>query len=580
MSVAEQVTGETMEKQPGKSQKTYMAKNNVPFSSVRVGSRKLFAAVLCTGFLALAAEEPKNLTLQVRDYLTMPDPGKLEYQTQNRSVFSRINFLREEPGVDRNRLFLADLNGPIYILDQKSKKLTTYLDFNGKAGRAGMFHRLAFETGYASGLISLQFDPDYRKNGRFYTIHMEDPAVDASPLPDATHVPGLDTKGYEVTAAIQTPGPVTPDARDNVVIEWTDTNTSNAVFEGTARELMRVRYIGRVHPMGDMIFYPTAQSGDPDWRVLYLSCGDGQAGESRNPAIRNNPQRLDNLTGKILRIIPDLNEQKEASTISENGRYRIPRDNPFTAKPGARPEIWAYGLRNPHRMSWDVDPADPKKNYLFANVIGLITWETVVIIHKGANYGYSEREGNEQLLASTNRTGPLPQDDRIPLQVGDKPTGEMVTPTYPVIQYGHVPDGGDAIANGFVYRGKIATLRGKYLFGDITTGRIWWADLKEMIAADDGNPRTMATIHPCQILWQANDGKEELYPSMWPIVSAAYHARGEEAPVMPGFATLVAKGRADIRLATDSKGELFVISKSDGMIREVVGAVERSPIQK
>jgi hypothetical protein len=230
-------------------------------------------------------------------------------------------------------------------------------------------------------------------------------------------------------------------------------------------------------------------------------------------------------------------------------------------------------------MSWDVDPADSKKNYLFANVIGLITWETVVIIHKGANYGYSEREGNEQLLASTNRTGPLHQDDRIPLRVGDKPTSELVTPTYQVIQYGHVPEGGDAIANGFVYRGKIAALRGKYLFGDITTGRIWWADLKEMIDADDGNPRTMATIHPCQILWQTSDGKEELYPSMWPIVSAAYHARGGEAPLMPGFATLVAKGRADIRLATDGKGELFVISKSDGMIREVVGAVERSPIQ-
>jgi hypothetical protein len=202
-----------------------------------------------------------------------------------------------------------------------------------------MFHRLAFETGYASGLISLQFDPDYRQNGRFYTIHMEDPAVDASPLPDAAHVPGLDTKGYEVTGPIQTPGPMTPDARDNVVIEWTDTNTSDAVFEGTARELMRVRYIGRVHPMGDMIFNPTAKSCDPDWRVLYLSCGDGRADESMNPAIRNNPQRLDNLTGKILRIIPDLNEHKEASTISENGRYGIPRDNPFTSKPGARPEI-------------------------------------------------------------------------------------------------------------------------------------------------------------------------------------------------------------------------------------------------
>jgi glucose/arabinose dehydrogenase len=67
------------------------------------------------------------------------------------------------------------------------------------------------------------------------------------------------------------------------------------------------------------------------------------------------------LTGKILRIVPDLREHEDTSTVSENGRYRIPRDNPFVAKPAARPEIWAYGLRNPHRMNWDIDPADRRR---------------------------------------------------------------------------------------------------------------------------------------------------------------------------------------------------------------------------
>lgn len=531
----------------------------------------LAALAVCTVLLAQAADSSKQLTLRIRDYLTMPDPGRLDFRTQNNSVFARINFLREEPGADRNRLFISDLNGPIYILDKKSKQLTTYLDFNGKAGRKGIFRRLSFETGYASGLISFQFDPDYRRNGRFYTIHLEDPSVEESSLPDNDRFPRLETKGYAATRAIPTPG---PSNRENVVVEWTDTDTSDSVFQGTARELMRVES-GRVHPMGDLIFNPTARRGDPDWRVLYISFGDGQAGESRSPALRNNPQRLDNLTGKILRIIPDLNEHRETSTISDNGRYRVPRDNPFIARPGARPEIWAYGLRNPHRMNWDVDPADSRQNYLFADVIGLLSWETVVIIHKGANYGYSEREGNQQLLATTNRTGPLPQDDRIPLRIGDEPTGEMVTPAYPVIEYGHVPEGGDAIANGFVYRGKIAALRGKYIFGDITTGHIWWAHLKEMIAADDGNPTTMASIHPVELRWQAAGGEEGIYPSMAPIVSAAYHARGGEAPSLPGFSTPVAKGRADIRLAMDSKGELFIMSKSDGVIREVVDASER-----
>lgn len=530
-----------------------------------------WAVAACAVLMSQAAHAQKQMTLQLRDYLTMPDPGKLDYKSQNNSGFSRINFLREEPGSDRGRFFLSSVGGPLYIVDKKTKEIVTYLDFNGKAGRKGLFHRLVFETGYASGLISFQFDPDYRRNGRFYTIHLEDPSVVESQVPDNASYPALDTKGYTATSPIRTPG---ASNREAVVVEWTDTNTGNVTFEGTARELLRVQYNTQIHPMDDLIFNPTAKAGDADWRVLYIACGDGGSGEKKD-ATRNNPQRLDNLVGKILRIIPDLNEHKDTSAVSDNGRYRVPRDNPFVARTGARPEIWAYGLRNPHRLSWDVDPKDPKKNYLIANVIGLLTWETVVIVRKGANYGYSEREGNEQLLAATNHTGPVPADDRIPLRVGEAPTGEMVTPTYPVIQYGHVEGGGDAIANGFVYRGKLAALQGKYIFGDITTGLIWWADLQEMIAGDDGDPKTMATIHPVQLLWQGAGGKEERYASMSPIVSAAYHARGGEAPVLPGYSATVAKNRADIRLGVDAKGELFILSKNDGMIREVIAATEK-----
>jgi hypothetical protein len=329
----------------------------------------------------------------------------------------------------------------------------------------------------------------------------------------------------------------------------------------------------------DLIFNPTAKRGDADWRVLYVASGDGQSGESRDLTIRNNPQRLDTLVGKILRIIPDMNEQKDASTLSENGRYRIPRGNPFVAKTGARPEIWAYGLRNPHRLSWDLDPADPTKNYLIANVIGLTTWETVAIIRKGANYGYSVREGSQQIAFAEgfnpNRMEPLPTDDRIPVRIGDKPSNEFVKPNYPVIIYPHQEGGGDAISSGFVYRGKIAALRGKFIFGDITTGRIWWADLKEMVAADDGDPATMATIHPVQFQWTSPAGKEEIYPTLAPIVSATYHARGGEAEFLPGYGSRVGKGRADIRLESDGKSEIYIISKSDGTIREVVGAIPK-----
>jgi hypothetical protein len=152
----------------------------------------------------------------------------------------------------------------LYVSSTRKKRLTTYLDFNGKAGRKGIFHRFSFETGFASGLISFQFDPDYSRNGRIYTIHMEDQSGRKSAVPDSSSFPGFNTKGYEVTSAFLTPG---PSNREAVVVEWTDTNNSNTTFEGTAREVMRVQH-GRVHPMGDMIFNPAARPGDPDWRVL------------------------------------------------------------------------------------------------------------------------------------------------------------------------------------------------------------------------------------------------------------------------------------------------------------------------
>ncbi len=92
-------------------------------------------------------------------------------------------------------------------------------------------------------------------------------------------------------------------------------------------------------------------------------------------------------------------------------------------------------------------------------------------------------------MSSTNGMGPIPDDDVIPVQVSDTVTRGTVKPTYPVIEYPHSrEDGGDAIANGFVYRGKLLpSLRNKLVFGDITTGRVWYADRAELLAADDGN---------------------------------------------------------------------------------------------
>ena len=167
----------------------------------------------------------------------------------------------------------------------------------------------------------------------------------------------------------------------------------------------------------------------------------------RNPASnatarRLNPQRLDTLVGKILRIVPDLREHTKTSTLSENGRYRIPNDNPFVTVDGARKEVWAYGLRNPHRLIWDVDPAATlssakgRRATLLAFNIGLVTWETVVVIRKGANYGYPLREGTHS-MSSTNGRARCRKDDTIPMQISDTVARGTVRPTYPVIQYPH-----------------------------------------------------------------------------------------------------------------------------------------------
>jgi hypothetical protein len=534
---------------------------------IRAASLALAISVAC------ASTAGAQATLELRDFVVMPMTGLADGKGSNDLLLSRVNTLREEAG-GAKRLFISDLNGPLYIFDKDAKKFTVYLDFNGSEGKKGLFRKLTIAQGYGNGLNGFYLDPDYSRNGKFYTVHIEDPALPGSNLPDNSSVPALNVSGYTTTEAVKTPGPL---QNEGVLVEWTDTNPSNTTFEGTARELLRVQLNTRSHPMGDLIFNPTARRGDPDWRVLYLECGDGASGESTIVSIRSNPQRLDNLVGKILRIIPDLNEHAATSTVSANGRYRIPNDNPFVSTPGARTEIWAYGFRNPHRLNWAVDPANAANNRLVANSVGLHTWETVYLVHKGGNYGYARREGNE-LLKPDNNTAPLPQDDKIPLQIGEEPTGTMLAPIYPVIQYGHGPNGGDSIGSGFVYNGKtIPALRGKYVFTDLTTGRIWYADYKDMLAADDGKPGTLAPLHEVRLLWNdphdSPDAGKKVYDSMFPIVEAAYHARGGKSPHLPGRAELIKGGRADVRFSIDANGELYLYSKGDGVIRAVVEAI-------
>jgi hypothetical protein len=526
-------------------------------------SPALFVFLVTAAALASPPEAAAPLTLELRDFAALPITGKLDGAGQVDGMLARVNSIRDEPGAT-GRLFVTDMNGPIYILDKKTKAFATYLDFNGRDQRAGLFERFLHEPGYSSGVSQFQFDPDYRRNGKFYTVHMESPTLPGSQRPDTTGVPGLEfgQYGYEPTAAVATPGPIT---YESILIEWTDTNLRNTTFDGSAREILRVQLNHRIHPMGEVVFHPTVRRGDPEWRVMYIGHGDGGAGEMRTIA-RPNPQRLDTLVGKILRIVPDPAEHVDTSTLSENGRYRIPNDNPFVAKPGARKEIWAYGLRNPHRLSWAADPKNPRQYHLIAAVVGLRTWEMIDIVRKGANYGYPQREGN-QMLRPDNTIAALPDVDKIAVQIGDTVTDEVVVPTYPVVQYGHVPTGGDGIGSGYVYNGKaLPQLRGKYLFSDLSTGRVWYASFAEMLAADDGDPQTVAQMHEVKLFWNG-----QVHDTFTSVTQAAYQARGGLDPDLPGRGTVSGSRRADARFALDAAGELFVYSKTDGVIRQVVG---------
>jgi len=203
----------------------------------------------------------------------------------------RITSLRPEPAnapLAASRMFVNDQSGTLYILDTATKKFTPYLKF------ADIFPKFASDKGNATGIVSITFDPGYAKNGKFYTVHVENPALPGSATPINTLLPSLNLSGYATTDAVNPPaGPV---HLESVLVEWTDTNIRNATFEGTARELLRVGF-DRNHPMDDTIFNPLAKPGSSDYGNLYIGVGDGAQGETPGPS-HTIPQQLNTLLGK------------------------------------------------------------------------------------------------------------------------------------------------------------------------------------------------------------------------------------------------------------------------------------------
>lgn len=584
--------------------------------------------MLCSlGTLVPGDAATTPLVVRVNDWAAMPLSGDTATDSGLRGYLARVNFMRPEPGAS-GRIWVCDLNGNLHILAaagsfatrssqllDQAKTRTAYLDFNGQSATTldaekawvpdsagsdtsavapnGLFQLFTKQTGFANGLVTFEFDPAYASNGKFYTVHIEAVPTSSSQESDTlrrpvtSKFPGLNTTGYTSTPRIAPPTGST--TRQAVLIEWTDSNRSNLSFEGTAREILRIGYNSNIHPLGDITFDPTAIPGSPEYGVMYLASGDGKSGETYSQ--RHNPQFLSGLVGKILRIIPDTSLQTATSTLSTNGRYRIPNNNPFRSIAGARAEIWTLGHRNPHRFAWHVDEAGGSP-VLLVNEIGLDGWEELNIVKRGKNYGYSEREGPQQLTIPSSGTSytlsSLPANDKLLIRITNisNAPGE-VTPEYPVLAYSHASGLGDAVSNGFFYRGNaIPALQGKYVFGDITTGRVWAAEWEDLLAADDGNPSTFAEFQPVSFVWDdpndSPDGGLEAYDRLFNVVLGGYDFRGGAGDGLPGGSSNMASGtgRADIRLALDAAGELYVSSKSDGMIRSLGTVYTTQPLDR
>ena len=243
--------------------------------------------------------------------------------------------------------------------------------------------------GNEEGMLGLAFDPGFAANGRFYVYYSA-----ASP-------------------------------RRSVLSRF-ETGSNGLGDAASESVLLEVRQPYSNHNGGMIAFGPDG--------MLYVALGDG--GSAGDP--QRNGQDLGTLLGAILRI--------DVTQAGDGAPYAIPDDNPFVGQSGARGEIWAYGLRNPWRFSFDSETGD-----LWTGDVGQNALEEVDVVRRGGNYGWNVMEGSRCFRSSS-----CTADDFEP----------------PVAEYGR--DLGCSITGGYVYRGqRLPELRGVYLYADYCSGRIW-----------------------------------------------------------------------------------------------------------
>ena len=414
-----------------------------------------------------------DLVLVIEDFLTVPPSSESNLRTR----INKISAVQTKQG---ERLFIADLRGKL----SEAIDTTTHVYLDIKVACENFIDN----PGRASGFGSFAFHPEFEKNGLIYTTHTEHPKT--SPADFAIH--------DSIPTTLQW-----------VLTEWKSDEPSARQFSGKKRELLRADMVGGAHGFQEVTFNPLAKKGDAEYGLLYLGIGDGSAALAGYPFLCDNTGKI---WGSIIRIDP-------SGRNSQNGKYGIPEDNPFVNEKDKLGEIWNYGHRNPHRISWDANSGK-----MFSSNIGQHSLEEVNLGKKAANYGWPDREGTFlfDVDANTEVVYPLPDDD----------SGF----TYPVIQYDH--DEGNAVSGGFAYTGtKIPLLNNKYIFGDIARGTLFYSTVTEI-----------------------TEGKQA------PIYKMGLELNGK----LTSLGDIAGDQRVDLRFGEDSSGELFIFTKSNGKVYRLI----------
>ncbi len=417
-----------------------------------------------------------GLRLQLEAIMTAP-------ATAEKVPKARINKMLVLPGAP-DRVFIQDLRGILYEMTDNT--LRVYMDMAKE--RPGFIPA----PGLGSGLGSYAFHPDFYKNGLFYTTHTE----------KAKAAPADFAYADSIKVGLQW-----------VLTEWKLPDPTSRVFSGTGRELMRVNMVSNIHGVQDITFDPTARPGTPDYGLLYIGVGDGGATENGYYFICNDKTHI---WSSILRIDP-------RGTNSKNGRYGIPASNPYArdSDPATAREVFCRGFRNPNRICWAPD------GKMLISDIGHANAEEVNLGLAGADYGWPEREGTFAMhyRGKMSKVYPLPEDDK------------AYRFTYPVAVYDH--DEGNAISGGFVYsRADIPQLTGKYIFGDIVNGRVFYVDSSQLKIGQQAPIREMAI---------------------------------EVSGNVTTFQALSGSKKTDLRFGLGLDNKLYLYTKADGTIYEVKG---------